>query len=199
VMFPTCLFVWCTVWCPVLMLRLTMISWCASAAALNSWTYWLWNCNSSPPPSPKTHDTMDSEVVVSVMCLQSPQFQDSNIQTGSVSSSESMMTLCGNNRCRSQSWAENPSHPVSPRFRSLRCSCPHLIVRVNTGFRQCRRHAFIHLQHDASSLYSFPKHTYILCWITSCGESLPYWSKALAPARFRSNLCRTTVVFIRIS
>jgi hypothetical protein len=28
---------------------------------------------------------------------------------------------------------------------------------------------------------------------------LPYWSMTLVPARFRSNLCRTTVVFSKIS
>jgi hypothetical protein len=59
--FPMSLFLWSTVWCSVIILRM---SWPAAAAALNSWPSWLWSHNSSPPLSPKPHCAMLENQVI---------------------------------------------------------------------------------------------------------------------------------------
>jgi hypothetical protein len=50
--FPMSLFLGCTVWFSLLILR---ISWHAAATVLNSWPSRLWSRNSSSPPSPSPH------------------------------------------------------------------------------------------------------------------------------------------------
>ncbi len=59
--FPMSLFLWSTVWCSLIILRM---SWSVAAAALNSWPSWLWSHNSSPPLSPKTHCVMLENQVI---------------------------------------------------------------------------------------------------------------------------------------
>ncbi len=59
--FPMSLFLWSTVWCSLIILRM---SWPATAVTLNSWPSWLWSHNSSPPLSPKPHCAMLENQVI---------------------------------------------------------------------------------------------------------------------------------------
>ncbi len=59
--FPMSVFLWSTVWCSLLILRM---SWPAAAVALNFWPSWLWSYNSSPPLSPKPNCAMLENQVI---------------------------------------------------------------------------------------------------------------------------------------
>ncbi len=89
--FPMILFVWSTVWCSLVIFRL---SWIGPADTLNSWSSWLWSRGSSPfPPSPPIME------FVSEICCRDGQSKDWPNLSTSTKVGESWFTIPGTKIC----------------------------------------------------------------------------------------------------